>query len=465
MTKSQHTSLPNLIRKTLEHKDPQIAEAIAKELTSQRESLKLIASENYCSLDVQSAMATCLTDKYAEGFSGKRFYAGCEHIDTVESIAQSRCQELFGADYAFVQPHCGADANLLAFHAILTAKIQTPFLGNSGEKIQQLSDSSFEKLRHDLNEQSLLAMSLDAGGHLTHGYRMNLSARMFKAHHYGLNEQMLIDYDQIREKAKKVRPLILLAGFSAYTRRIDFEIMRSIADEVGAVLMGDIAHFAGLVAGKQFSDRENPVLHCDIVTSTTHKTLRGPRGGIVLCKKWLEPYVQRACPLMMGGPLPHVMAAKAIAFAEAQSESFANYSAKVIENARALAGGLKEQGISLVTGGTDNHMVLIDLRNNTTSGLQAERALSALGITTNRNALFKDERGPWHTSGIRIGSAALTTRGMGTSEMQEIASMIAEVIKELDRGNTAISLTLSQKVEATVKELTDRFALYPEIEG
>lgn len=456
-----------MITQSLQDSDPKIAAAIALELTSQRNSLKLIASENYSSLAVQSAMATSLTDKYAEGFAGKRFYAGCEHIDTVENIAQERCQKLFGAEYAFVQPHCGADANLLAFHAVLSAKVQTPFLEKENKKINDLDTASFEQLRSLLNNQTLLAMSLDAGGHLTHGYRMNLSARMFKVHQYGLNSEMLIDYDNVRAMAREHKPMILLAGFSAYTRRINFALMREIANEVGAVLMGDIAHFAGLVAGGQFSDDENPVLHCDIVTSTTHKTLRGPRGGIVLCKKWLEPFVQRACPMMMGGPLPHVMAAKAIAFGEALTEDFADYSARVITNSRALATGLQNAGISLVTGGTDNHMVLIDLRQNSVSGLQVERALSARAITTNRNALYQDIRGPWHTSGIRIGSAALTSRGMGPEQMQIIAAMIGRVINEMEqrKGSDTIELSssLNKEIKNTVKELTERFPLYPEI--
>lgn len=454
-----HASSPfhNLVKKS----DRDVAGAIAQELSKQRTTLKLIASENYSSLGVQAAMANCLTDKYAEGYVGRRFYAGCEHVDRIEEIAQERAKKLFGVDYAFVQPHCGADANLLAYHAVLSAKIQEPFLEKLQVKnLSKLSEAQFEELRGELGHQKLLAMSLEAGGHLTHGYRMNLSARLFQSYHYGLNEEMQVDYDQIRDLALKQRPLILLAGYSAHTRRLNFQLLREIADEVGSVLMGDIAHFSGLVAGKQFAAHEDPAKHCDIITSTTHKTLRGPRGGIVLCRSWLQSYVQKACPLVMGGPLPHVIAAKAIAFSEALAPSFVDYSADVITNARALAQALKQEGLDLLTGGTDNHMVLIDLRRQKASGLQVERALAKLGITTNRNAIFGDPRGPWQTSGLRLGTPALTTRGMGEEEMHQIGAMIASITKDLNPEEGTCSQEMEKKAFELVAHLTERFPLY-----
>lgn len=451
--------------------DPEIAGAIYSELKSQRDSLKLIASENYCSPQVQLAMSNWLTDKYAEGYPRHRFYAGCEQVDTIEQLAQERAEKLFGVDYAFVQPHCGADANILAYHAILTAKVQVPFLERLGvNQVNLLTQEQFDELRALMGKQKLLGMGLDAGGHLTHGYRMNLSARMFDVRSYGVNPQThLIDYDQIEALAQEHRPLILLAGYSAYSRLIDYERMRQIADSVGAVLMGDIAHIAGLVAGKQLEGVYNPTLYCDILTTTTHKTLRGPRGGLVLCREWLRTSVQKACPLTMGGPLPHVMAAKAIAFNEALDPSFRDYSRRVIENARTLSSSLQEHSISVLTGGSDNHMLLLDLRDSPVTGMQAEGALRSIGVTSNRNALFADPRGAWITSGLRLGTAALTTRGMGEAQMREIAAIIADLLKAVEPSSDGkqwkLETALAEALKARVHILCASFNLYEGIEA
>ncbi|MEO8621578.1 MAG: glycine hydroxymethyltransferase, partial [bacterium] len=312
---------------------PEIARAIVQELSHQRSAVKLIASENYSSLAVQSAMANLLTDKYAEGVPGKRFYAGCESVDDIESYAADRACELFGAEHAYVQPHSGADANLVAFWAILSARLETPALAALGESDPaKLSQEQWNTVRASLGNQRLLGLDLYSGGHLSHGYRRNVSGRMFESHSYFVNrETHLLDYAEIERIAREVKPLILLAGYSAYSRSVNFARMREIADAVGAVLMVDMAHFAGLVAGKVFTGDFDPVAHAQVVTSTTHKTLRGPRGGLVLTTSEFAEHVDKGCPLVLGGPLPHVLAAKAVAFTEALLPEFRTYASQIVD--------------------------------------------------------------------------------------------------------------------------------------
>src|SRR5579884_17424 len=345
----------------IESVEPRIAAATRKELADQRDSLKLIASENYASPAVLLTMGSWLSDKYAEGTIGHRFYAGCQNVDTVESVAAEHARELFGAPYAYVQPHSGIDANLVAYWAILATRVETPSLAEAGAKhVNELSESDWEVLRHKLGEQRLLGMSLDAGGHLTHGFRPNISGKMFHQRSYGTDPQSgLLDYDAVREKAREFRPLVLIAGYSAYPRRINFATMREIADEVGAILMVDMAHFAGLVAGKVFTGDEDPVPHAHLTTTTTHKSLRGPRGGLILAQPDYADAVDKGCPMVLGGPLPHVMAAKAVALAEARQPSFQAYAQRIADNAQALADGFLKRDAQLVTGGTDNHLVLL----------------------------------------------------------------------------------------------------------
>ena len=414
----------------IEEVEPRIAEATRAELADQRSSLKLIASENYASLPVLATMGTWLSDKYAEGTVGHRFYAGCQNLDTVESVAAEHARELFGADYAYVQPHSGIDANLVAFWAILAHHIETPALAEHGVKgVNDLSEADWETLRRKFGDQRLLGMSLDAGGHLTHGFRPNVSGKMFHQRSYGTNPQtQLLDYDAVAQSAREFKPLILVAGYSAYPRRVNFAKMREIADEVGAVLMVDMAHFSGLVAGKVFTGDEDPIPHAHVVTTTTHKSLRGPRGGMVLAKKEYAPDVDRGCPMVLGGPLGNVMAAKAVALAEARKPEFQTYAQSVVDNARALADGLMARGATLVTGGTDNHLVLMDVANYGLTGRQAEAALLEAGIVTNRNAVPNDPNGAWYTTGVRLGTPALTSRGFTTSDMDDVASLISEVL-------------------------------------
>src|SRR6476469_8266640 len=311
----------------IESVEPRIAAATRKELADQRDSLKLIASENCASPAVLLTMGTWFSDKYAEGTVGHRFYAGCQNVDTVETVAAEHARELFGAPYAYVQPHSGIDANLVAFWSILANRVETPALQRLGAKnVNELSDADWEKLRHEFGDQRLLGMALDAGGHLTHGFRPNISGKMFHQQQYGTDpETGLLDYDAVAAKAREFRPLVLVAGYSAYPRRVNFAKMREIADEVGATLMVDMAHFAGLVAGKVFTGDEDPVPHAHVVTSTTHKSLRGPRGGIVLATEEFASSVDRGCPMVLGGPLSHIMAAKAVALAEAKQQSFRDY--------------------------------------------------------------------------------------------------------------------------------------------
>src|SRR3954451_8991393 len=415
--------------------EPRIADAIAQELTDQRESLKLIASENYASPAVLLAMGNWLSDKYAEGTVGRRFYAGCQNVDTVEAIAAEHATALFSAPHAYVQPHSGIDANLVAYWAVLADRVEAPALARAGKRnVNDLSDAEWAELRQAFGNQRMLGMSLDAGGHLTHGFRPNISGKMFDQRSYGVDPATgRIDYAALRETAREVKPLIIVGGYSAYPRKVNFRIMREIADEVGASLMVDMAHFAGLVAGKVLTGDFDPVPHANIVTTTTHKSLRGPRGGMVLCDDSLAEHVDRGCPMVLGGPLPHVMAAKAVALAEASRPEFGAYAQRIVDNARALAEGLLTRGAKLVTGGTDNHLVLIDVSGYGLTGRQAEAALLDAGIVTNRNSVPQDQNGAWYTSGIRIGTPALTTRGLGAQEMDEIAGLIDTVLS----GTTA----------------------------
>src|SRR5688572_27293250 len=372
--------------------EPRIAEATRQELVDQRASLKLIASENYASPAVLLTMGNWFSDKYAEGTVGHRFYAGCQNVDTVESLAAEHARELFGAPYAYVQPHSGIDANLVAFWSILANKVETPALEKlQAKNVNELSEADWEELRHELGNQRLLGMSLDAGGHLTHGFRPNISGKMFHQQQYGTDpETGLLDYGRVREAAREFRPLILVAGYSAYPRRVNFAKMREIADEVGATLMVDMAHFAGLVAGKVFTGDEDPVPHAHVVTTTTHKSLRGPRGGMVLATEEFAPAVDRGCPMVLGGPLSHVMAAKAVALAEARQDAFRGYAQRVADNAQSLAEGFLKRGGKLVTGGTDNHIVLVDVSGFGLTGRQAEFALLDAGVVTNRNSVPQD---------------------------------------------------------------------------
>lgn len=460
----------------IEKVEPRISQAIRDELTDQRASLKLIASENYASLPVLATMGTWLSDKYAEGTIGHRFYAGCQNVDMVESVAAEHARELFGAEYAYAQPHSGIDANLTAYWAILAHHIETPALAEFGSKnVSELSEADWETLRARFGSQRLLGMSLDAGGHLTHGFRPNVSGKMFHQRSYGTNpETGLLDYDALAAQAAEFKPLVIVAGYSAYPRRIDFAKMREIADSVGAVLMVDMAHFAGLVAGKVFTGNENPVPFAQVVTTTTHKSLRGPRGGLVLATKDYAGDVDRGCPMVLGGPLSHIMAAKAIALAEARTEAFRDYAHRVVDNARALAEGLLKRGSTLVTGGTDNHIVLLDVSSFGLTGRQAESALLDSGIVTNRNSVPNDPNGAWYTSGIRLGTPALTSRGFTTSDMDEVAAMITDVLKKTTPTTTKDGKPGKAKYELTPEvaegskdraaKLLDLHPLYPGFE-
>ena len=453
--------------------EPRVADATRAELADQRSSLKLIASENYASPAVLLAMGTWLSDKYAEGTIGHRFYAGCQNIDAVEAVAAEHARELFGAEYAYVQPHSGIDANLVAFWAILAHRIELPELAARGVKsVYDLTEEQWEELRHRFGDQRALGMSLDAGGHLTHGFRPNISGKMFHQRSYGTDrETQLLNYDAVREAAREFRPLILIAGYSAYPRRINFAKMREIADEVGATLLVDMAHFAGLVAGKVFTGDEDPVPHAHLVTTTTHKSLRGPRGGLVLATKEYADSVDRGCPLVLGGPLGHVMAAKAVALAEARMPTFRTYAQAIAENAQALADGLISRGARLVTGGTDNHLVLIDVSTFGLTGRQAESALIESGIVTNRNAVPNDPNGAWYTSGVRIGTPALTTRGLGVAEFDRVADLMVTVLKNTTpvtassgqpgKAKYTLAEGVAESTKAASAELLDAYPLYP----
>jgi glycine hydroxymethyltransferase len=460
----------------IEAVEPTVAGAIRSELADQRASLKLIASENYASPAVLLTMGSWLSDKYAEGTIGHRFYAGCQNIDTVEQAAADHARALFGAPHAYVQPHSGIDANLVAFWAILAQRVESPALAQAGAKhVNDLSDDDWQSLRKALGDQRALGMSLDAGGHLTHGFRPNISGKMFHQSSYGTDpETGLLDYDDVAAKAREFKPLVLIAGYSAYPRRINFARMREIADEVGATLMVDMAHFAGLVAGKVFTGDFDPVPHAHVTTTTTHKSLRGPRGGLVLCQPEYADSVDRGCPMVLGGPLGNVMAAKAVALAEARQPMFQQYAQNVASNAVALADGLMRRGARLVTGGTDNHLALIDVSTFGLTGRQAESALLDSGIVTNRNAIPRDPNGAWYTSGVRIGTPALTSRGFGPTEFDRVAELIVDVLSATtptaaasggaSKAKYTIGDGVADKTHAAAAELLDANPLYPGID-
>ncbi len=452
--------------------EPDVAGAIVGELESQRRQLKLIASENYASPAVLLAMGNWLSDKYAEGTPGHRFYAGCEMVDRIETFASDHAKALFGAEHAYVQPHSGIDANLVAYWAILAHRIERPVLADAGVvHVNDLKAVSWDKLRNDLHSQRMMGMALDAGGHLTHGFRPNISGKLFDQTSYGVDPTSgLLDYDAIAAQAREFRPLVLVAGYSAYPRNPSFATLAEIAHEVGATFMVDMAHFAGLVAGKVLTGDLDPVPYADVVTSTTHKSLRGPRGGLVLCTEEYAPYVDRGCPMVLGGPLPHVMAAKAIALSEARRPSFAVYAAQIVANARALADGLVRRGAELVTGGTDNHLVLIDVATSFgLTGRQAEAALLDAGVVTNRNSVPGDANGAWYTSGIRLGTPALTTLGFGADELDEVADILVNALRATTPATSTakakyeIDPVVAQACRARCADLLAHHSLYPEI--
>lgn len=455
---------------------PSIVESIIQELRDERSHLKLIASENFSSLAVQLAMGNLLTDKYAEGYAFHRFYAGCSNVDAVEETAQNELLKLFQCDHAYVQPHSGADANLVALWAILIYKVQNPQIEKLGKKsLDELTAEEYEAVRQLLVNQKLMGMSLNSGGHLTHGYRHNISSKIMQAVVYDVDPQTeLIDYLALANQVMREKPAILLAGYSAHPRRLNFAKMREIADSVGAVLMVDMAHFSGLVAGQVFQGEYNPVPYAHIVTSTTHKTLRGPRGGFILCTKEYSEVVNKGCPLVLGGPLPHVMAAKAVAFKEANLPSFKTYAQKIVQNAQFLADCFMQKGIRLVTGGTENHLMVLDISPFGITGRQAESLLREAKITANRNAIPFDVQGPWYTSGIRLGTPAMTTLGMGLEEMNEVADIIHSVLSHAkpatvqktgqpSRAQAIADPFILDAARRRVDQLLSRFPLYPEI--
>jgi glycine hydroxymethyltransferase len=453
--------------------EPTVADAIGQELADQRSSLKLIASENYASPAVLLTMGNWLSDKYAEGTIGHRFYAGCQNVDTVEQAAADHAKALFGAPHAYVQPHSGIDANLVAFWAVLAQRVESPALAAAGARqVNDLSDSDWQRLRKSFGDQRMIGMSLDAGGHLTHGFRPNISGKMFHQTSYGTDPSTeLLDYDEVARLAREFKPLILMAGYSAYPRRIDFATMRSIADEVGATLVVDMAHFAGLVAGKAFTGDFDPVPFAHVTTTTTHKSLRGPRGGLVLCQPEFADSVDRGCPMVLGGPLGHVMAAKAVALAEARQPAFRSYAREVVANAVALAEGFLRRGARLVTGGTENHIVLLDVSRYGLTGRQAESALLDSGMVTNRNSIPRDPNGAWYTSGIRLGTPALTTRGFGADDFDRVAELVVGVLSATSpaaapdgresKAKYELPGGVAEKTHAAAAELLESHPLYP----
>lgn len=455
---------------------PEVAFAISQELRDQRSNLKLIASENFSSLGVQLAQGNWFTDKYAEGFAGHRFYAGCENVDLVEAEACRLACELFGAEHAYVQPHSGADANMVAFSAILAKTVQAPMLADLGEtNLAKLTREQWNKVRSALHDQKLLGLDYYCGGHLTHGYRFNISGQLFDAYTYGVDAQSgEVDLDKLHAQVKELKPRILLAGYSAYPRRLNFAKMRQMADDVGATFMVDMAHFAGLVAGKVFAGDYDPVAHAHIVTSTTHKTLRGPRGGIVLCTKEYAEFVDKGCPAILGGPLPHVMCAKALAFKEALAPEFQQYAQNVVKNSRVLAEACMAEDMTVLTGGSDNHLLLVDVTKSFgVTGRQAESALRECGVTLNRNSLPNDANGPWYTSGLRLGTPATTTLGMGPEQMTEIAKIVKLVLSGMKPSRTSagtpslakyeIDAALVTQARSRVHALLADYPLYPEL--
>ena len=408
--------------------DPEIAAVIDNELDRQQHTLEMIASENIAGPEVMAIQGSVLTNKYAEGYPDKRYYGGCEHVDVAEQLAIDRARDLFGAAYANVQPHSGSQANMAVYFALLSPG------------------------------DTVLGMDLSHGGHLTHGAPVSFSGRLFQFVHYGLDpETGRIDYDAVARSAKEHRPRMIIAGASAYPRTIDFDAFAEIARSVGAYLMVDMAHIAGLVAA---GVHPTPIPMADVVTSTTHKTLRGPRGGLILARTdYGQSINSQIFPGIQGGPLMHVIAAKALAFKEAATPAFAAYQRRVVDNAQALAEGLLAEGVALVSGGTDNHMVLADLTPLGITGKDAQEALGRAGITVNKNAVPNDPRGPLVTSGIRIGTPAVTTRGMGTDEMTTIAKLVGSVLRALDDPSTRTA------ARNRVLELCDTFPIYPELAG
>lgn len=403
--------------------DPEIFESVEKEKKRQQNNIELIASENFVSRAVMEAAGSVLTNKYAEGYPGRRYYGGCEFVDEAENYARERAKELFGADHANVQPHSGAQANMAVYFAVL----------EPGDTV--------------------LGMNLSHGGHLTHGSPVNFSGTLYNFEEYGVDaDSEQIDYDAVLEKAKEVKPKLIVAGASAYPRTIDFKKFREIADEVGAYLMVDMAHIAGLVATGL---HPNPVPHAHFVTTTTHKTLRGPRGGMILCKEEFAKKIDKSVfPGMQGGPLMHIIAAKAVALKEALSDDFKTYAKNIIDNAKRLGEALTKEGIRIVSGGTDNHLLLLDVRSLGLTGKVAEEALDRIGITVNKNTIPFDPESPFVTSGIRIGTAAVTTRGFGLEEMDEIGSIIAFTLKNHEDEEKM------KEAKERVHNLTKRFPLY-----
>ncbi|KMY62870.1 serine hydroxymethyltransferase [Geobacillus stearothermophilus] len=407
----------------LPQQDPQVFAAIEQERKRQHAKIELIASENFVSRAVMEAQGSVLTNKYAEGYPGRRYYGGCEYVDIVEELARERAKQLFGAEHANVQPHSGAQANMAVYFTVLE------------------------------HGDTVLGMNLSHGGHLTHGSPVNFSGVQYNFVAYGVDpETHVIDYDDVREKARLHRPKLIVAGASAYPRIIDFAKFREIADEVGAYLMVDMAHIAGLVAAGL---HPNPVPYAHFVTTTTHKTLRGPRGGMILCQEQFAKQIDKAIfPGIQGGPLMHVIAAKAVAFGEALQDDFKAYAKRVVDNAKRLASALQNEGFTLVSGGTDNHLLLVDLRPQQLTGKKAEKVLDEVGITVNKNTIPYDPESPFVTSGIRIGTAAVTTRGFGLEEMDEIAAIIGLVLKNV--GSEQALEEARQRVAA----LTEKFPLY-----
>jgi glycine hydroxymethyltransferase len=409
----------------LERVDPEVYRAIRGELARQQSTIELIASENFTSQAVLAAQGSVLTNKYAEGYPAKRYYGGCRYMDEVEELARQRLCELFGAEHANVQPHSGSQANMTVYLAVL----------KPGDKI--------------------LGMALDHGGHLTHGHPVNFSGQLFRAAYYGVSrETERIDYDELRKIAQRERPKLIVAGASAYPRAIDFQAIREICDEVGAYLMADIAHIAGLCAAGL---HPSPLPHAHFVTTTTHKTLRGPRGGAILCHKEHAQLIDKTVfPGIQGGPLMHVIAAKAVAFREALTEEFRSYQRQIVKNAQALASALKERGYRLVSGGTDTHLILVDLTSKGLTGAEAERHLEEVGIMVNKNTIPFDPRSPAVTSGIRLGTPAVTTRGMGEEEMVQIADLIDLVLEGARKGKAGVE----EEARGRVKALSEAFPLY-----